>query len=326
VKEEAFIKRCDIDVTISIPLPQDASNKRFYRLYINPNKSSQRFQGVSTLLLMHYPNAGGAFDRFLRIARVFSNYGLRSPYIFDHDAEFILLEDLGDISINKFLINQPSKIKVQTYTNIIKDLYRLQQIPANEFQNASKLSKEILLRQLSNLFPWYLRYLNKSEDLINEYIVEWGRVLNVLPNLGEVPIHGDFHVDNLFILPNNKIGIIDFQDLSFGHPIYDLVSLLSDARIEVESSLKRLLLELYIKLTRFDSDKVQISFDILGAQNCSRILGLFARKALKEGDKKYLKFIPRVEGYLRYHLKSPELQEIANLMHRNNLSFTQLIS
>ncbi|AVP87436.1 Putative aminoglycoside phosphotransferase [Candidatus Phycorickettsia trachydisci] len=314
MKEEAFIKRCGISVDKSIALPRDASTKSFYRLYINQNNSPEHFKGIGTALLMHYPNAGEVFDKFLEVAKIFSHHGLRCPYIFDYDSECILLEDFGDTSINKFLANRSSKIKIQTYTNIVQDLYKLQQISTNEFQNASKLSKETLLRQLSNLFPWYLRYLNKSEDFMNEYIVEWQKILNVLPNLGEVPIHGDFHVDNLFILPNNKIGIIDFQDLSLGHPVYDLVSLLSDARIEVENNLKTQMLDLYIKLTNFDPDKVKISFDILGAQNCSRILGLFAKKALKDGDIKYLKFIPRLERYLYYHLKLPKLNKIAKLM------------
>jgi len=315
--KESFIKSCGIDAVKSISLPQDASSKSFYRLHVDPNKSSDRFYGINTVLLMHYPNSGAVFNKFLQVAKVLSGYGLRSPYIFDYDSEFVLLEDFGDISVNKFLINQSPKIKVQTYTNIIKDLWKLQQIPTNEFQNDSKLSKEILLRQLSNLFPWYLRYLNKSEDFMNEYIVEWKEVLNTLPNLGEVPVHGDFHVDNLFILSSNKIGIIDFQDLSLGHPGYDLVSLLSDARIEVENSFKRRMLDLYIELTNFDSDEVKISFDILGAQNCSRILGLFARKALKEGDTKYLKFIPRLERYLSHHLKLSELDKVARLMLRH---------
>lgn len=314
--KEAFIKRCGIDVVKSITLPQDASTKTFYRLYINPNKSSYQFKQTSTVLLMHYPNAGEVFDKFLQVAKVLSKHGLHSPKIFDYDSEFVLLEDFGDTSINKFLINQPLETTLQTYTSIIKDLYRFQQIPANEFQSDSKLTKEIFLRQVSNLFPWYLRYLNKSEDFINEYIAAWEEVLNILPDLGRGPIHGDFHVDNLFILPNNQIGIIDFQDQSFGHPIYDLVSLLSDARIEVESNLKQEMLDLYIKLTNFDADKVKISFDILGAQNCSRILGLFARKALKDGDDKYLKFIPRLERYLREHLRLPVLQDVAKLMQK----------
>lgn len=312
--KEAFIKRCGIDVVKSITLPQDASTKTFYRFHINPNKSSDQFKQTSTVLLMHYPNVGEVFDKFLRVAKVLSKRGLHSPRIFDYDSEFVLLEDFGDTSINKFLINQSSNTQVQIYTSIVKDLYKFQQIPAHEFQNDSKLSKEIFFRQLSNLFPWYLRYLNKSEDFMNEYIAAWEEVLNILPDLGEVPIHGDFHVGNLFILPNNQIGIIDFQDQSFGHPIYDLVALLSDARIEVEGKLKQQMLDLYAKLTNFDADKVKISFDILGAQNCSRILGLFARKALKDGDNKYLKFVPRLEGYLREHLRLPELKKIYQLM------------
>lgn len=311
--KDAFIERCDIDVVKLTSLPQDASSKIFYRLHLNPNKSSDRFRQTSTVLLMHYPDAGEVFDKFLYVAKVLATNGLRSPKIFDYDSEFVLLEDFGDMSVNKFLISQSLETKVQTYTSIITDLYRFQQIPTNELQNHNKLSKETFLRQVSNLFPWYLRYLDKSEDFMDEYIAAWEEVLKILPNLREVPIHGDFHVDNLFILPNRQIGIIDFQDQSFGHPIYDLVSLLSDARINIESNLKQQMLDFYIKITNFDEDKVKMSFDILGAQNCSRILGLFARKALKDKDIKYLKFIPRLERYLGAHLNLPELHKIAKL-------------
>jgi N-acetylmuramate 1-kinase len=44
----------------------------------------------------------------------------------------------------------------------------------------------------------------------------------------------DYHAENLVWLPERsglaRVGLLDYQDMRRGHPAYDLVSLLEDAR------------------------------------------------------------------------------------------------
>ena len=49
-----------------------------------------------------------------------------------------------------------------------------------------------------------------------------------------VPVLRDYHAENLLWLPRRhghaRVGMLDYQDMLLGHPAYDLVSLLEDAR------------------------------------------------------------------------------------------------
>ena len=50
-----------------------------------------------------------------------------------------------------------------------------------------------------------------------------------------VTVLRDYHAENIMLLPDGDQGLIDFQDALVGHPAYDLVSLLQDARRDAVS-------------------------------------------------------------------------------------------
>ena len=48
----------------------------------------------------------------------------------------------------------------------------------------------------------------------------------------QVFMHRDYHSANLMVLPEDDVGILDFQDAFIGPVTYDLVSLLRDCYID----------------------------------------------------------------------------------------------
>src|SRR6188508_713285 len=66
-----------------------------------------------------------------------------------------------------------------------------------------------------------------------------------------VTVLRDYHAENIMLLASGEQGLIDFQDALVGHPAYDLVSLLQDARRDVDPALERQMLDRY--LARADS-------------------------------------------------------------------------
>ncbi len=110
------------------------------------------------------------------------------------------------------------------------------------------------------------------------------------------------------------IGLLDFQDAMLSHPSYDLVSLLEDARYDVPEDLRDNMIDYYLSLQpHLDKESFLLAYHILGAQRNSRILGYFARKKLRDGDDKYMKFVPRVRKYLMNDLAHPALQRLRPL-------------
>src|SRR5690606_38607700 len=92
----------------------------------------------------------------------------------------------------------------------------------------------------------------------------------------------DFHSPNLLWLSEcsglRRIGLIDFQDALAGPAAYDLVSLLQDARIDVDSDLEARMFDYYVSRVRakepdFDENAFRLTYAALGAQRNSKILG-----------------------------------------------------
>jgi aminoglycoside/choline kinase family phosphotransferase len=126
----------------------------------------------------------------------------------------------------------------------------------------------------------------------------------------------DYHSPNLLWLPERegiaRVGVIDFQDAMRGPPAYDLVSLLQDARVDVAPELEAAVFDHYCaavtaRQTGFDRDAFAFAYAALGAQRNTKILGIFARLAKRDGKPAYLRHIPRLWGYLERDLAHPQL-------------------
>jgi len=98
---------------------------------------------------------------------------------------------------------------------------------------------------------------------------------------------------------------------------YDLVSLLRDAYVKLDDREVRRLILLYKKLKSLDVDDETFMrwFDFTGLQRHIKILGIFARLALRDGKKEYLNNIPLTLKYiLEVGYKYPELDALMLLL------------
>ena len=129
----------------------------------------------------------------------------------------------------------------------------------------------------------------------------------------------DFHSPNLLWMPERsglrRVGLIDTQDCVLGHPAYDVVSLLQDARIDVPEQLELTLLTRYIRARRTaEADFVPAGFAelyaIMSAQRNTRLLGTFARLNRRDGKPQYLRHQPRIWTYLTRSLAHPVLARL----------------
>jgi N-acetylmuramate 1-kinase len=135
----------------------------------------------------------------------------------------------------------------------------------------------------------------------------------------------DFHSPNLIWIPEReglkRVGLIDTQDAVLGHPAYDLASMLQDARVDVDFAWADELYAHYESLRRqqggFDAEKFSAAYAVLGAQRTTKILGIFARLAKRDGKPGYLKHMPRVSRCLARNLAHPALASLKNWYETN---------
>ena len=131
----------------------------------------------------------------------------------------------------------------------------------------------------------------------------------------------DYHSPNLLWLPERegiaRVGVIDFQDAMRGPAAYDLVSLLQDARVDVAAELEAHCSTTTVpastaRETGFDRDAFGFAYAALGAQRNTKIVGIFARLAKRDGKPGYLRHIPRLWRYLERDLAHPRLAALSS--------------
>ena len=109
-----------------------------------------------------------------------------------------------------------------------------------------------------------------------------------------------------------RLGLLDYQDAFLTHPIYDVVSLLTDARTDIEPEFRAQMIEAYAQRTGRDLAAVKLAFAAFSAQRNLRILGIFARSASRDGKPIHLPKLPRVHAYLIEALQHPVFVSVAD--------------
>lgn len=299
----AFLERCGWGEAARRPLAGDASFRRYERL--------TRPDGPA--VLMDAPPPHEDVRPFLRVARWLTEHGFSAPRILgeEHAGGFLLLEDLGDDLYSRLLRDKRADEEM-LYAAAIDMLLALHRHAAPGDlapYDAARLVEE------AGLFPdWYLPALT-GQPTPPAQRAEFDALLHTLAPRAvaarPVLVLRDFHADNLLWLPARqgpaRVGLLDFQDAVAGHPAYDLVSLLEDARRDVAPDLAARMLDRYIAGSGTDAASLRDAYAILGAQRNIRIIGIFTRLWKRDGKPGYQAFMPRMWGLLERDLAHPAL-------------------
>lgn len=181
--------------------------------------------------------------------------------------------------------------------------------------------QDALLIEVDLILSWYYPYRKAtpaSAELHQSFADVWLKLFPKLATDHPVWVMRDYHSPNLLWLPERaglqRVGIIDSQDAVMGHPAYDLVSLIQDARLDIPET-ESTMLYMHYETCRenqgaFNSEDFARAYAILGAQRATKILGIFARLAKRDSKPAYLRHLPRVARYLLQNLNHPELQDL----------------
>ena len=273
---------------------------------------------------------------FVAVAGALREAGLSVPniYAFDLDRGFIVLEDLGDAVFGSEVrrgraLSELWGPAVDVLVALAEnDPPRLLPIAGHASYPLPRYDADAMLIEASLLLNWFWPALHGREAppaLAAEFEALWRPLLVQAEKDDPGWVLRDYHSPNLMWLPERegmeRIGILDFQDALRGPLAYDLVSLLQDARLDVPEALERELLARYcaargVGSKPFSRDRFVSLYAVLGAQRNSKILGIFARLAKRDGKRGYLAHIPRVARYLERDLAHPSLAELRRFYAR----------
>ena len=307
----AFVDTTDWTGAALTPLAGDASNRRYLRL-VHPA------HGRTAVLMDAPPDKGEDIAPFIRIAEYLTGIGLSAPRILDRDPEngLLLLEDLGDDLFTSVVQSRPD-LETRLYSGATDLLIALHdQSPPAEL---STYGPDLMADLAGLALDWYApvahrptpRQRARFHAAMLDALKDHAANANVL-------IQRDYHAQNLLWLPERtglaRVGLLDFQDAMLGHPAYDLVSLLQDARRDVSCSIEDAMIDRYVTQTDNDPQAFRAAYAVLGAQRNLRILGVFARLCIRDGKPHYVDLLPRVWGCLWRDLRHPALSAVAETL------------
>ncbi|NWG72198.1 MAG: phosphotransferase [Parvularculaceae bacterium] len=334
-----FLKSTDWARAKATPLAGDASTRSYERLVLSGRTAllmnappaaetascppeatpgQRRKLGYNAMARLAGPN----LNAFIAIAAALRGAGLAAPEIYAADTTrgFALIEDFGDDLFARAVANGADAERL--YAAAVDVLLQLRAAApaAPQFPQYTMLAydRTALEAEIGLVLDWYWPFRKGKAPTVAEraaFAEAWSGALDSVSEPAAMVLR-DFHAENLLWMPQKKgvlrVGLIDFQDGLFGSPAYDLVSLLEDARRDVDEALALRMIGRYCADAGrgFDETAFRRDYAILAAQRNAKILGIFARLVKRDGKPKYEGLLPRVEGYFRKDLQRPELAEV----------------
>lgn len=293
-------------------LAGDASFRRYERI----------FDATRSAVLMDAPPPQEDVRPFIKMARHLYAMGYSSPQILaaDEHTGLLLLEDLGDHTYTRVLADGGDELALyELAIDVLIDLHRRpadQAVPQGlpPYGNGRLLDEAFLITQWT--YPSFAGQA-ASEQIRRDYGDIWLGLLPLVHGGPKTLVLRDYHVDNLLWLADRTgikaCGLLDFQDAVCGHPAYDLMSLLEDARRDLGEGIKTTMMERYLSaFPDLERAAFKDAFDILAVQRHAKVIGIFTRLFLRDGKPEYLVHIPRVWRLLEAALENPQLAEMKN--------------
>ncbi|HOP48374.1 MAG TPA: phosphotransferase [Desulfobacteraceae bacterium] len=304
-------------------LKGDGSKRLFWR--ITPLSQRPRF------IAMFNPPVGDLEIRenyaYVMIGKHLWENDIPVPEIYDYNLEqgFVIMEDIGDISLEKYVSSHKDPIPI--YRKVLESLFLLQMDGSKGFDTSwcfqTKRYDHIVTRQYeANYFRDAFLYLYLG---LKKEWPELDAPFNYLSEKASVHgadyfLHRDFQSRNIMIY-EGKIRFIDWQGGRLGPLGYDLASLIIDPypnlsfrqRYDIYKSYLTLIREHYFHL----NDSFEQSFLYLAIQRNLQILGAFSYLTKKMSKKYFESYIPvalKTLNRLLHYLKDSELLPLRNLI------------
>jgi aminoglycoside/choline kinase family phosphotransferase len=299
-----YLSTLPLNIKTILTLPADASHRTFHRLMTNEG----------SLILMDAPPPLEDIRPYVQVADVLKSHGLSAPLILHQDPMhgYVVMEDLGEDTFTRVLAGTIDA-EPALYQSALSVLVHLShQAPPADLP---PYDLALLMRELALYPDWAVPFSPAQRTLWDDV---WTEILEttVLSSPQKTLVLRDYHVDNMIWLPRREgvkqCGLLDFQDAVIGHPAYDLVSLLWDARRDVPNKGRWLIS--YLNETGFEAEHFMPVYFVLGLQRTLKIIGIFHRLNRRDGKAQYLQHLPRLQKYVDVFLAQPACAPLAKTL------------
>jgi aminoglycoside/choline kinase family phosphotransferase len=275
---------------------------------------------------------------FIAIQKHLHGQGVDVPRILDFDPAngFIMLEDLGDVTLLRSL--QDISTSAEEYAYFTKAIDALVTMhvktgPGKGDASAEKSIEGFKLRFDHEKLMWevnftiehfYQKHLQRKFSEADAATIQNGfsRICRELESEKTVFTHRDYHSRNLMVTHDQRFVMIDFQDARMGPLQYDLASLLRDSYYQLsENQIESLLRYYRDQMAKHGAPVTDVArferlFDLMAVQRNFKAIGSFASFLNRRGNPAYLKFIGNTFENIRRNLsKYPEFKRLREVLY-----------
>ncbi len=261
---------------------------------------------------------------FVAISQLLISKGFVAPKILADDmaAGLLLIENLGSGKIVDDK-NVPMPDRYLVATQVLAKIHATQwpnEVPLHDgtIHQIPRYDIRAMRTGLSLLPDWWGKENNLDAELAKRLYGLWEPIFARFQSGYDEIIIRDYHSPNIIWrgdeTGSDRIGIVDHQDAMIGPGLYDVASLMQDARTIVAPDLQEEILDTYCRLRSsdagFDEQQARLDVATLCAFRNSRLLGLWVRLDLRDGKPRFRRFVPQTKTYLSQALAHPGLRDL----------------
>lgn len=260
--------------TIIIPMGKRGSNRTFWRLVYNRKAAiAIAYESIERVENRRYADC----------ARVLKKAGVNVPAILFDTPGLLILEDLGDNTLDKYLPkgNAPDPLAEIEAT--------MQQLARFHGATTGKLTLEPTFD--ASLLKWeHDFYQTHVAPFPADVQPELQQLIDVIAKEPHVLMHRDFQSTNV-LWHKARPYLIDFQGMRRGPAIYDLASFLYDPYLTWSPEVHQHAIDHYATAAQRDPEALRRLLPYAALQRLLQAIGAYHRLA-KVGQKRFLAFIP----------------------------------
>ncbi|MCL1894276.1 MAG: phosphotransferase [Holophagaceae bacterium] len=283
------------------PLQGDVGTRRYFRV--------DRPTGGSAILVLYpdrEPNADDAFQNYLTLHSYLTPISLLPKiYRFDAPDRAMLLEDLGDCSLEGHLSAHPEE-ELEWADRVAKELENW----VDPLTMAAPRGSFFMLRSFDKPkydFEWsfckehfFNGLLKKNPPLWLDRMME--QIHCFLIPRAKYLAHRDFHVRNLMV-SDQRLMTIDFQDARLAPATYDLASIMFDGYWNWSQEAKQILASRIFTCLGIGKKEFWGELNCIALQRNFKALGTFACQLVTNNKTRYAPAIPRTLRHIHTHFE-----------------------
>ena len=303
-----------------VPLPRSGSDRRYFRL---------RAANQSTVMAALNPNVAEN-EAYFAFSQAFTDAEINVPKIFavSDDRTCYLVEDLGDEPIYNLVVaanGDPDEHLVQLYRTALTDLAKMQVVAGKKIDYSLCIPTadfdQTAIRWDLNYFKYC--FLKNAHIEFDEYRLEqdFNRIIDATSAAdSQYFMFRDFQSRNI-MLKNDELYYIDFQGGKRGPLMYDVASLLYQAKAKFSEDLRNELFNSYInalkELMPVNRNQLFGEFKLFALIRTLQVLGAYGYRGYFEQKKHFIESIPAAVKNLKdllalKFINLPYVEAIAN--------------